>query len=219
MKQLRFYYDVISPYAYLAFMRLPVALEGTSYSVDYVPLVFAGLLKHHGQLGPAEIAPKRDWTFRQVSWQARELGIPLQMPAAHPFSPIALLRLGLQASAIDGKHSDGTTNRQITSALFAHVWQSGAAADDIERNQALSKALELSDTLTSPEIKQRLIANGTEAIAQGVFGVPSIVVDDKLFWGLDSLPMLAAYLRDDPWFEGGSWDAAAHLAQGVARKR
>ena len=60
MKHIDCYLDFISPYAYLAFERLPRALEGLSYQVSYWPILFAGLLQHHGQLGPAEIAPKRD---------------------------------------------------------------------------------------------------------------------------------------------------------------
>lgn len=89
MKHITFYLDFISPYAYLAFEQLPKALEGVSYSVRYRPVLFAGMLKHHGQLGPAEIAPKRDWTYRQVLWLAHNQGLELQMPASHPFNPLA----------------------------------------------------------------------------------------------------------------------------------
>ena len=74
MKHITFYLDFISPYAYLAFEQLPKALEGLSYSVRYRPVLFAGMLKHYGQLGPAEIAPKRDWTYRQVLWLAHTMG-------------------------------------------------------------------------------------------------------------------------------------------------
>ena len=95
LKHITFYLDFISPYAYLAFERLPRALEGLSYSVDYQPVLFAGILQHHGQLGPAEIEGKRDWTYRQVQWLAGQQETPLNMPAAHPFNPLALLRLAL----------------------------------------------------------------------------------------------------------------------------
>ena len=74
---------------------LPEALVGISHRVSYRPVLFAALLKHHGQLGPAEIAPKRDWTYRQVLWLAHTLGVELQLPARHPFNPLALLRLAL----------------------------------------------------------------------------------------------------------------------------
>jgi 2-hydroxychromene-2-carboxylate isomerase len=215
MKQLTFYYDVISPYAYLAFMQLPKALQGLSVSVDYKPVVFAGLLKHHGQLGPAEIAPKRDWTFRQVAWLARELGVRLDAPAAHPFNPVPLLRAGLAASA---DAATGHTNRFITNALFSHVWTGGQAADDAARLATFTEALDINNTLSTQEIKDRLIHNGEDAIARGVFGVPSVVADERLFWGLDALPMLRAYLQGDTWF-AESWQASAALATGVQRRR
>ncbi len=100
MKHITFYLDFISPYAYLAFEQLPQALEGVSYSVDYQPVLFAGMLKHYGQLGPAEIGPKRDWTYRQVLWLAHRAGIPMQMPASHPFNPLHLPNLASELQAI-----------------------------------------------------------------------------------------------------------------------
>ena len=110
MKHITFYLDFISPYAYLAFEKLPEALMGRSYSVTYKPILFAGLLKHHGQLGPAEIAPKRDWTYRQVLWQAHRHGVDLQMPASHPFNPLPLLRLAVACGA-QGLPSQTCLNR------------------------------------------------------------------------------------------------------------
>ena len=84
-------FDVISPFAYLAFpqlSRLPAHV-----SVELVPVLFAGLLQHFGQLGPAEIPSKRRFTYRFALWRARQLGLPMRMPPAHPFNPLALLRL------------------------------------------------------------------------------------------------------------------------------
>jgi len=80
MKQLSFWFDPISPYAWLAFDRLPQALEGVSHVVSYRPVLFASLLKAHAHKGPAEIAPKRAWTYRQVAWLAHAQGTPLQLP-------------------------------------------------------------------------------------------------------------------------------------------
>jgi 2-hydroxychromene-2-carboxylate isomerase len=113
MKRIDFYLDFISPYAYLAFEQLPQALQGLSYQVRYRPILFAGLLKHHGQLGPAEIAPKRDWTYRQVAWLAAQQGVELQLPAAHPFNPLGLLRLAWACA------SQGAPNRYVVETIFA----------------------------------------------------------------------------------------------------
>jgi 2-hydroxychromene-2-carboxylate isomerase len=205
MKQLTFYLDFISPYAYLAFERLPEALQGLSYAVDYRPVLFAGLLKHHGQLGPAEIAGKRDWTYRQVLWQAHQAGIEMQMPAAHPFNPLALLRLALACG------DAGSSNRFICESIFRHVWRGGADAGDAARLQALVQLLAPQRDAASDEVKAELKANTEQAIARGVFGVPTVAVDGKLFWGYDALPMLRAYLEGDAWFGAGHWDAVAAL--------
>ena len=210
MKHLTFYLDFISPYAYLAFEKLPQALMGHSVSVSYKPILFAALLKHHGQLGPAEMPGKRDWTYRQVLWQAHTQGVDLQMPASHPFNPLSLLRLALACSP------QGAPNRYVCETVFKHVWQGGAPADEPERLAQLTQLLAPQRSAASDEVKAQLKANTEEALALGVFGVPTIQVDDKLFWGFDALPMLTAYLNKDPWFDA-QWDAPASVAQGVKR--
>lgn len=210
MKHITFYLDFISPYAYLAFEKLPVALMGHSYSVTYKPILFAAMLKHHGQLGPAEIAPKRDWTYRQVLWLAHTQGVDLQMPASHPFNPLGLLRLAVASQA------QGEPNRYVCETLFRHVWQGGAAADDAARLAALTAQLKPARSAQDATVKDQLKAHTDEALALGVFGVPAFEVDGKLFWGFDALPMLVAYLAGDPWFEA-PWDSVASVAQGIKR--
>jgi 2-hydroxychromene-2-carboxylate isomerase len=69
----------------------------------------------------------------------------------------------------------------------------------------------------SAEVKAELRARTDAALAAGVFGVPTIEVDARLFWGLDALPMLAAYLKGDPWFDGPAWEAAGAPRPGVRR--
>jgi len=211
MKHITFYFDVISPYAYLAFEHLPEALQGVSYEVIYKPVLFAGLLKHHGQLGPAEIPAKREWTYRQVQWLARELGIELQLPAAHPFNPLELLRL---ASATN---LWGLPNRCAVEKLFHHVWRSGHDAADEQRLLGLKAEFKLVAETNSAEVKALLKTHTDSAIKQGVFGVPTFEVDGKLFFGLDALPMLAAYLKRDQWFSDDAWQKFAELPVGSSR--
>lgn len=214
MKHITFYLDFISPYAYLAFEQLPLTLEGISYSVDYRPVLFAGMLKHHGQLGPAEIAPKRDWTYRQVMWLAHTLNIPLQMPACHPFNPLPLLRLAVACNA----RTTGEANRYACETIFRHVWQGGQHASSIERIKALTTQLSPTHDMQSEDIKNSLKKNTDDAIAQGVFGVPAFSVDDKIFWGLDALPMLRDYLLGASWFQTGDWEIASQTSAGVTRR-
>jgi 2-hydroxychromene-2-carboxylate isomerase len=210
MKHITFHLDFISPYAYLAFEQLPEALEGISHSVAYRPVFLGGLLRHHGQLGPAEIAPKRDWTYRQVLWLARQQGVPMQMPTAHPFNPLALLRLAVACDAA------GEPNRMVCESIFRHVWRGGAAADDAGRLAELAAQLAPPRAPAADEVKAQLKANTDDAVARGVFGVPMFEADGKLFWGLDALPMLRAYLLGDTWFDA-SWDAVTQVVDGLRR--
>ena len=164
MKTLSFWFDPISPYAYLAFEQLPQALEGCSYAVEYRPVLFAGLLGHWGQKGPAEIEPKRAWTFRQVAWAAHRLGVPLDTPAQHPFNPLALLRLAL-ASAPAG----GLRNRRVVELVMRHVWHGGAEANDAMRLQALGDAVAPLRDPASEAVKAELRAHTEAAIERRLF--------------------------------------------------
>ena len=212
MKHITFHLDFISPYAYLAFAQLPEALKGISYGVDYRPVLFAGMLKHHGQLGPAEIAPKRDWTYRQVMWLADKLGLEMRMPASHPFNPLPLLRLALAC----GQRA-GDSNRYVCEQIFKHVWTSGADMNDAAYFETLLAQLKPCHDLQGSDVKNGLKANTDAAISKGVFGVPAFEVDGQVFWGLDSLPMLRDYLLDAPWFEAGGWERSLQVAAGVVR--
>jgi 2-hydroxychromene-2-carboxylate isomerase len=211
MKHITFHFDFISPYAYLAFEKLPEALKGLSYTVDYRPVLFAAFLKQHGQLGPAEIAPKRDWTYRQVLWAARTNGIPMQMPAAHPFNPLALLRLAVACG------DKGLVNRLVAETVLRHVWRGGADALDVSRLDALKHLLQPKRDPASDEVKNELKVNTDAALARGLFGVPTMEVDDKLFWGFDALPMLRAYLEGDDWIGGEEWTAIEKLPAAAGR--
>lgn len=212
MKQITFFFDFISPYAYLAFEKLPEALKGLSYQVDYRPVLFAGLLKQHGQLGPAEIPPKRDWTYRQVLWTAHARGVPMQLPAAHPFNPLGALRLALACGR------DGLVNRYVAETVFRHIWRGGADAADAGRLQELRELLQPARDVAADDVKAELKANTGMALARGVFGVPTCEVDGRLFWGFDGLPMLREYLEGNAWFTSGAWERAAALPVGQARK-
>jgi len=210
MHTIDFWFDPISPFAYLAFERMPQALEGCSYAVEYRPVLFAGLLAHWGQKGPAEIEPKRAWTFRHLSWLAQRDGIELQVPATHPFNPLPLLRLAQAAGP----------NRRVVETVMRHVWRGGGAdAGDPLRLQTLQQALAPARDPAADAVKAELRAATDAAIARGVFGVPTFDLGGRLFWGLDALPMLRAALLGESWFDGPAWDDAARPRPAVARRR
>ncbi|AMM25236.1 2-hydroxychromene-2-carboxylate isomerase [Variovorax sp. PAMC 28711] len=213
MKHITFYLDFISPYAYLAFEKLPETLEGLSYTVAYKPVLFGAMLKANGQLGPAEIASKRAWTYRHVLWLGHAHGVPLEMPATHPFNPLPHLRLALATS------SGAAISRYVAEMIFHEVWRGGAEMGDAVRLAGLAEALDTVRDGNGAEAKAQLKANTDEALARGVFGVPAYAVDDKLFWGFDGLAMLRAYLDGDAWFDSPAWSGAAERPGLVRQNR
>lgn len=186
MTQVDWYFDVISPFAYLASQRLD-SLPG-EITLRPIPVLFAGLLNHWHTKGPAEIAPMRRFTFRHIAWLARRDGIPLRFPPCHPFNPLRLLRLAIVLDDV-----------AAIQRLFRFVWAEGCSADDAEAWAALVDELGIADAdarIAAPAVKSTLRDNTEAAIARGVFGVPTFAVDAELFWGYDAMPLLADYLAD-----------------------
>ena len=175
------YFDFVSPYSYLALHRLR-ELRGP---VVYKPVLFAGILNHWGQKGPAEIPAKRKWTYRSCVWEARKLGVAFRFPALHPFNPLPHLRLALACGC------EPAAVRKI----FEFVWTSGEDAADVDRFAQLCQTVG-ADPSKRPEVKDLLRRNTDEAIARGVFGVPSFVIRNEVFWGADSVEFANAFLAD-----------------------
>jgi 2-hydroxychromene-2-carboxylate isomerase len=185
------YFDFISPFAYLQWMR--IRRDHPELHLAPRPLLFAGLLKHWGQLGPAEITGKRKHTYRMALWQARQLQIPMRFPPAHPFNPLPALRLALAAD----------DRERAVDLIFRHLWQHGMAGDSIETLAPVAAQLGVADlaaALASDDVKRRLADNGAEAVALGVFGVPTLVIDRELFWGNDATEMALQFVRQPSLF-------------------
>ena len=213
MKHIAFWFDAISPYAWLAFQRLPQALEGLNVEVAYQPVLLAGLLSHWGSKGPAEIEPKRAWTYRQVAWLAQEQGTPLQLPRPHPFNPLALQRLALAAAP-----AGGTPSRRTVELLFRHVWcRDGADPNEPAALAALATAVAPQRNPAGDAVKAELRQRTQAAAEAGLFGVPTLVCDGRAYFGQDALPMLRAALTGDAWFAGPAWDDAGAQPPGQQR--
>ncbi|MGE5649502.1 2-hydroxychromene-2-carboxylate isomerase [Noviherbaspirillum sp. UKPF54] len=208
MRQLDWYFDFISPFSYLQselLHTLPADIE-----IRFKPVLFAGLLNHWDNKGPAEIPPKRLWTFEHCAWLAHKHGVKLTAPAHHPFNPLPLLRLCI---ALGG-------TQEVVRRLFRYVWRDGHLPTEAEHWQALLRELRATtEMLDAPHVKQQLRNNGEQAIAAGVFGVPTAVVDGRSFWGLDATDMLIAYLHGDPFFQSEQLKLAQTLPQGVHRNK
>ncbi len=201
------YFDFISPFAYLQWERLKRAAP--SLSLQPTPVLFAGLLAHWGNKGPVEIAPKRGWTYAHCLWIAKHHGITMRLPAAHPFNPLPLLRLCM---ALGNRH-------EVIDRLFGFVWREGHLPSDEARWQSLLDELDVTDdSLRTDSVKAALHRNGEQAIADGVFGVPTAVLGGEIFWGLDATDMLLDRLAGDPFFDSDAYRIAFTLPSAQHRK-
>ena len=202
-------FDVISPFAYLAFARL--AQLPADVQLEMVPVLLAGLLERFGQVGPAEIPSKRRFTYRFALWRARRLGLPMRLPPAHPFNPLAALRLILAAGG----------ERHVVGTVLDAVFRDGRDVSDPAVIADLARSLGVADphtALADPAIKQRLRENTEWAAARGIFGVPTLVIDAEIFWGHDAIDMALEYLEDPRDFEDAAMRAVENLPVGVQRR-
>ncbi len=185
MRAVTWYFDFVSPFACICLHRLKELPP--QVAIEYRPVLFAGLLNHWGQKGPAELPSKRRYTYRWSHWWAHSLGIPFRYPAAHPFNPLHHLRLAIACGS----------KPEAVRKIFDAIWTSGQDAADRGRFLALCKELGVSpEKLESMEIKDALRKSTAEATARGVFGVPTFDADGELFWGADSIEFLKDFLNN-----------------------
>jgi 2-hydroxychromene-2-carboxylate isomerase len=203
-------FDVISPFSYLSLKQLPRLPD--SADIEYVPVLFAGLLDHHGQVGNAEIASKRRFTYRFALWRARKMGLTMKLPPAHPFNPLMALRLIVAAGS----------NRRAVETVFDAVFAHGRDVADAAVIADLARNLGIEDSQTAigtPWVKQQLRENTDRAIALGVFGVPTFVIDREIFWGHDAFDMVLDYLQQPGQFRDSEMQRIEQLPIGIARPR
>lgn len=209
MQQIDWYFDFISPFAYLAsesLWRFPEDIE-----LRPRPILFAGLLNHYQTRGPAEIPPMRRFTFRHIRWLADTNDITLKLPPAHPFNPLKLLRLCI---ALGGE-------AELVQRLFRFVWGEGCSSEDPEQWQRLIGELGaegIEQQLVADEVKAELRKNTETAIEAGVFGVPGFVLQGEVFWGYDSIDFLLACLHDPGLLKSAGMLAADSMQEGPQRQ-
>ena len=185
MRTATWYFDFVSPFAYICLHRLQEL--PADLSIEYRPVLFAGLLNHWGQKGPAELPTKRRYTYRWSHWWAQRLGIPLRYPEAHPFNPLHHLRLAIACGP----------RPEAVRKIFDAIWTTEADASDPGRFSSLLIELGVTkEELESPVVKNTLRKNTEQAVQRGVFGVPTFEVDGELFWGADSIEFLKDFLAN-----------------------
>jgi len=208
--QAQWYFDFISPFSYLQLDKLQQWRK--RIDITPVPVAFGAVLKHHGNVGPAEIPGKREFTYRFVQWQAEAAGLTLRFPPQHPFNPLAALRLCIAA---------GSTWDSVE-AIFAHVWRDGSAsasAADLASVAARLGVDNVENAINAADVKARLRSNTEAAIAAGVFGVPTLRAGGELFWGNDASAMIVDWLAHPQRFASAEYQRIASLPIGVERTR
>jgi len=196
---LTFYFDFISPYAWLGWSHINDLAERHQRAVEPRPILFAALLNHYGHLGPAEIPPKREYVMKNCLRVGAEHGVVVRPPPSHPFNPLLALRI----ACVEQPYSQ---QRRAIQALFEATWAGGPGVTDPatvaglldaarERGDVGAGGSALVAAAGTPEVKARLKANTAAALADGVFGVPTVIADGELFWGFDAFPHLERFLE------------------------
>lgn len=217
MRTVTFYFDFISPYAYVAWHRIHPLLESRGVALEVRPVLFAALLDAHGNVGPAEVPAKRAYVFKDVFRKAHATGLPLVPPPAHPFNPLLALRL----CALD---MEAATRRTLITGLYAATWGGGPGVTDPQVVAQVASAAGLDGAAAvaqagEPQAKARIKANTDAALAAGVFGVPTMAVDGELFWGVDAMEHLAAFLDGKDPVAGADLSRWNNLPAAVVRAR
>jgi 2-hydroxychromene-2-carboxylate isomerase len=189
MATVRCYADPVSPYAWLGLRDL-ARLEGAGARIVVIPVLFAGLLNAHGNIGPAEVPAKRRYLFRDVMREAARRGLPFAGPPGHPFNPLLALRMCTAAG-------DDAARGALLMALTCATWERGA---DLKDEATLARLADeagldgpgLLAAAQTPAVKRALADATAQAVADGVFGVPTfrIAGDEELFWGADRIDAL-----------------------------
>ena len=166
--------------------------------------MFAGLLEHWKHKGPAEIPSKRVHTYRWCYWYAERHGIPFRMPPAHPFNPLRPIRLAIARGA----------DAALVRAVFDAVYAEGRDLSTDREWRALTARIAIPDAdalVAAPAVKAALRRNTEEAVARGVFGVPTFAIHGELFWGVDSTGLMLDFLADPARFRSGEFARIAAL--------
>ena len=204
-QKIYWYFDFISPFAYLQhelLLRRGLARE-------YRPVLFGGLLKHYRHKGPAEIPSKRVITYQHCQFLAERYGVPMRFPPAHPFNPLVLLRLAVARNC----------DTECVTEIFRALYTDGLDLNQPDNLRQLCARLGVDENAANaPQVKTKLRANTEQATAAGVFGVPTLMIGARIFWGLDMTDMALAYLESPARFSQGEYQRLAQLPVGITRK-
>lgn len=184
-KTVDLYYDYISPVSYMALERLGKICEKTGATINYKPIFLGGILKSSGNTSPIMVPAKWAWMQKDLARYAEYYNIPYKMNPHFIFNTINAMRGAMWALS---------ENRieEYNQAMYTAAWAEGKDLSSAEvltevLNDAGFDAERVMDAMAQPENKQALIAASDEAVARGVFGAPTMFVDDEIYFGQDRL--------------------------------
>jgi 2-hydroxychromene-2-carboxylate isomerase len=196
--ELEFWYDFASPYSYLAASRIERITTGRPIRLVWKPLLLGPIFKRRPQnaslfqeVGPEEAKYRR----RDVERHCELYGLALQWPSTYPRSSLLATRLALIAA---DEGWCGEFSRAIFHASFAD--DHDIAAEQVVADVVQSLGRRAGDYIQragAPETKARLIAEVDHAIHKGVFGAPTFIIGDEIFWGNDRLEQAWNWLDRD----------------------
>jgi 2-hydroxychromene-2-carboxylate isomerase len=217
MKTVRFYFDFISPYSWLALSEADAFADRHGVEWEMRPVVYGKLLDETGLVGPAETNAKRRYTFHDVARCAHRLRLKIQGPPAHPFRSLEALRTVVV-------FRDEPSILGLCVAISDATWSRGLDLTDVEVLQAIVRECgldprDLAERIAAPAVKNTLKEWTREALDLGVFGVPTFVYAGELFWGHDRLPDLGRRVEGTSPPSSELVKTLADRPRGVDRRR
>lgn len=190
--QVTFYYDYGSPASYLAWTQLPALCARHGAAIDYRPILIGGLFKITGNHSPVTVEAKGDWFFKDMARFAERYGVPFRKNPYFIINSLPLMRGAIWAEG-QGRLDD------YDRVIFHACWVEGRDLNDPAVIMATLRdggfdADAVAAAIQTDRIKQRLIQVTQDAVDQGIFGVPSMVVDEEMHFGQDRLDWVEAAL-------------------------
>lgn len=190
-RMVEFFYDVGSPYAYLAATQIDALAARHGATVRWRPFLLGAVFKATGNEMPARVPAKARWMLGDIVRWARKYGVPFAMPTRFPLSTISAQRALVAAHRIAGEDAQ----RKLALALFRAYWGDDRDVSDRSVIAEVAQCVGLDagavvDAIDAPETKDALRAQTDEAVARGAFGAPAMFFEGELFWGNDRLALL-----------------------------
>ncbi|MGG7650118.1 2-hydroxychromene-2-carboxylate isomerase [Pseudomonas sp. ES4] len=193
-KTVKFYFDLGSPATYLAYTQLPKICEQTDSQLIYIPILLGGVFKATGNASPAAIPAKGRYMFQDLDRYAKRYGVALKF---NPHFPINTLMLMRAVTGMQLRHPERF--QAFIDCLFHALWVEGRSLDDLATVASVltQNGFDPNEVLAltaDEEVKATLKDNTEKAVQRGVFGAPSMFVDNQLFFGQDRLDFVVEAL-------------------------